>query len=215
VTYNGAGLQKNQNVADNPLVIFTGTKVTLQFSGNIEYYAGGWKTFTKPTTNLLPGTYPFRFSGTGFPAVQTNFVVGADEIVNSVAYIRLINSKGVGLAGGSVQYYGSGWQAIPGTTNSSGAVIGFLPGLKSSLTFRLGYAGAVLEKPQNIATNSFVVYQTTKVEVQLQNSAGVLDALPSEGMAQYYASGWKDLGPTVDGKASIELLPVSYSFLMR
>jgi hypothetical protein len=127
----------------------------------------------------------------------------------------LINSKGVGLAGGSAQYYGSGWLPFTGATGSNGALIGFIPGLKGSVTFKMSYAGAAMDKTQNIASNSFVVYQTAKAEIQLQNSAGLLDLLPAEGTAQYYASGWKDIGPTVDGKVSIELLPLNYPFSMN
>jgi hypothetical protein len=209
VTYNGAGLQKNQDVSADPLVIFTGTKVTLQFSGTIEYYASGWKTFTKPTTTLLPGTYPFRFYGTGFPAIQVNFTVGAEDIVNSVAYVRLINSKGVGLAGATVDYYTGSWPSI-GTTNSSGIALGFLPGLKTSTYFRTTYAGAALQKQQNIATDSFVVFQTVKVTVQLKDSTGAF--LGTGDKVQYYPAGWMDFGNTVDGQVSMELLPTSYYF---
>lgn len=64
--------------------------VTLQFTFNIEYYVAGWMTFTKPTTTLLPGIYPFRFAGAGLSALQTTLTIDADEIVSSVAYIRLI-----------------------------------------------------------------------------------------------------------------------------
>jgi hypothetical protein len=209
VTYNGAGLQKNQDVAANPLVVFTGTKVTLQFSGNIEYYASGWKTFNKPTTNLLPGTYPFRFSGTGFPSIQTNLTVGADEIVNSVVYLHLINSKGVGLAGGVADYYAGTWPAL-GTTNSSGTTLGFISGLKSTLTFRMAYEGGSLQKNQNIAVDSFVVYQTKNVTVQLKDSAGAF--LGSGDKVQYYTGTWREFGNTVNGAVSRELLPLSYPF---
>jgi hypothetical protein len=209
VTYNGAGLQKNQDVSVDPVVIFTGTKVTLQFSGNIEYYAGGWKTFTKPTTTLLPGTYPMRFSGTGFPAVQVNFTVGGDEIVNSVAYVRLLNSKGVGLASATVDYYTGSWSNM-GTTNSSGIALGFLPGLKTSTYFRATYAGATIQTQQNIAVNSFVVFQTVKVTVQLKDSNGAF--LGTGDKIQYYPGSWIDFGTTVDGQASMELLPTSYYF---
>jgi len=209
VTYNGAGLQKNQNVATDPLVIFTGTKVTLQFSGNIEYYAGGWKTFTKPTTNLLPGTYPFRFSGTGSPSIQTNFIVGADEIVNSVAYLRLINSKGIGLVGGIADYYTGAWPNL-GTTNSYGIALGFIPGLKSSVTFRMAYEGGSIQKTQNIAADSFVAFQTTKVTVQLKDSAGAF--LGNNDKVQYYTGSWREFGYTVNGQVSKELLPLNYPF---
>ena len=69
VSYGGASMQKSQNVGDDPIVIFTGTSVAIQFTGDIQYYASGWKAFTSPMT-LLPGHYTFRFSGDGNPAVN-------------------------------------------------------------------------------------------------------------------------------------------------
>jgi hypothetical protein len=81
-----------------------------------------------------------------------------------------------------------------------------------SYSFSVNYVGARQEKSQNVSADSLVAFKTTLVEVQLQDSTGALGALPSEGTVQYYASGWKDIGPTVGGKVNIELLPLSYSF---
>lgn len=200
-------MQKQQDVAADPLVIFTGTKVTLQFTGDIQYYAGGWKTFTQPSTNLLPGTYPFRFSGTGYPAVQINLTIAGSEMVNSIAYMRLINHSGTGLPDGMADYYISGWQS-GGTTNSAGAALVVIPGLKSTAAFRMGYGGASIQKSQNIAADSFVTFQTKLVSMKLLQSDGFTELT---GTSDYYGSGWKTFGGGTT-LTSMEMLPTTFTF---
>jgi hypothetical protein len=207
VGYGGASMTKSQNINSNPIVIFTGTSVTLNFTGTIEYYASGWKTFTKPTMSLLPGTYSFRYSGTGYPAIQQNLTVASAAMIRSIAYLRLVKSTGSGIAGGIAKYYLSGWQNA-GTTNSNGAVLAFMNGTVSNTTFEMGYANATLQKGQNIATNSFVDFQTVLATMRLLASDGVT---PRIGGATYYAGGWRDFGTGLT-TTTMELLPLNYSF---
>jgi hypothetical protein len=208
VNYGGSRLEKSQNVNQDPVVIFNGTNVTLQFTGDIQYYANGWKTFTKPTMTLLPGNYTFQFSGNTYPATQINIQVTGSDMEDSIAYIRLINHSGAGISGGTSQDYVSGWQNIPGTTNSQGVIIAIIPGLKSTLSFSMNYAGARQEMSQNIASNSFVLFQTKVVTMKLLDSVGTTDL---HGTSQYYASGWKTFG-TGTTETTMELLPGTYSF---
>jgi len=202
VSYNGATQQKWQNVGSDPVVKFQTTKVTLQFSGMIKYYTGVWNPYTKPSMDLLPGTYTFKFD-----TYQMNLVISSD-IVKSIVVVKLLNSGGGGIAGGDAQYYDGGWQSI-GTTPSSGVLLYAIPGLKGSLTFGVNYAGARQEKTQNIATDSYVVFQTMKVTMKLLDSAGTKELASSK--AEYYAGGWHTLGSGTT-TTSMELLPASYSF---
>ncbi len=193
VTYGGATIQKSQNVANDPLVIFTGTEVTIQFSGTIQYYAAGWKTFTKPTMTLLPGAYTFSFSGNGYPAVNVTLNVTGDEVKKSVVYVRLLSSTNSPLAGGVASAYVNGWQTI-GTTNSSGAVVGLFDGLLGNTSATTTYNGTSQQITQYQPTNSIYTFQTGSV---------VSDGGTATG---YYAGGWKTFSQYV------QLLPGTYLF---
>ncbi len=68
-----------------------------------------------------------------------------------------------------------------------------------------------LQRTQNVGADSYVVFQTQQVTFELRDSDGnPLDT----GTVQYYSGGWRTLGvgSTVDGQASMELLPNSYTF---
>jgi len=211
--YNNARNEKWQNVGTNPTVVFQTGKVTLQFSGGIQYYYWSWNTFTKPSMELLPNAYYFRFNG-----YQTSLTVNAgDDIKLSFVVIKLLSSKGSGIAGGTAQYYNGGWKNIPGGTGSDGVLLYGIPGIVPSTYISMNYAYARQEKgPLNIASNSYVTFQTAKVTVELKDSTGAF-ITGGLGTVQYYSGGWRTFGSgtTDGGVVSMELLPVSYGFSMN
>ena len=66
VSYGGATLTKQQDIATAPVVTFQTVPVHSDSGTCTQYYAAGWKPFTQDM-QLLPGAYTFRFSD-GTPA---------------------------------------------------------------------------------------------------------------------------------------------------
>ena len=209
VSYGGASIQKNQNVANDPDVKFQTKLVTVQLlnaAGDIDltakadYYASGWKDFgtTTGTLELLPTTYPFRVTYGG-ASIQKNQNVADDPLVifkTKLVTVQLLNAAGDTDLTAKADYYASGWKDF-GTTP---AALELLP---TTYPFRVTYLGASIQKNQNVAENAEVIFNTKVVTVKLLKVDGLTDLTAD---ADFYASGWKDFGST---PATLELLPTT------
>jgi hypothetical protein len=123
------------------------------------------------------------------------------ELRNEAGQLNVLPEEGL------AKYYASGWKTI-GETVDCLASIELLP---LNYKFSMTYGGGT---DYRTTADPTVTFNTHNVTVELRNEAGQLDVLPEEGLAKYYASGWKTIGETVDGLVSIELLPLSYKFGM-
>ena len=190
-------------------------------------YASDWlaiTTYSLGQVNLTEGKHiakieilnngfyfdAFRFSsenGAETPQDDTDFDDGVVSIPDPDAVIvKLTDSHGHPLSGGTVKYYDGGWKNF-GVTDAAGLIRMDLP--DKSYTFSVSYLGTYKEITQNTGANATVAFQTVNTTVQLKDSSGnPLDG----GIVKYYAGGWKDFGTTVGGTVSKELLPGNYTF---
>lgn len=140
----------------------------------------------------------------------------ADSGTTSVT-IKLTDSNGAPLSGGSAKYYGkangstaSNWHDF-GTTSADGmTTLAVTPG---KITFQVTYKHTQQSKTVTVSgSDADVEFQTTPATVSLKDSQGT----PIAGAAaQYYgtATAWQSMGVTdSDGNATAEVLPSAISF---
>jgi len=206
--------------AEDPLMV----NVTLWFSGAIEYFDGiEWQNFMKPTMALPEGTYRFRFSDQNNPPTEINITITAPSIEKTVAYIRLLKSDGLtGQPGGTAKWwdYGGSKNSVPGLTDDNGVLLCVMDGKHTDVLIEVTYEDATAPfKRQNPTTNSFYIFQMTKVTVELRNHAG--EIIPDNSTVNYY---WpyggteRVFGVLCNGRASKDLLmpnPPGFVYLIK
>jgi hypothetical protein len=218
MSYAGSTLQKSQNIATDPVVIFQTKLVTFQLrnsgdtadlGGGAEYYANGWYTFgsgtTQTTMELLPLNYPFRVSYGG-ASLQMSQDIGANPLVKfqtKLVTFQLRNSDDTADLGGGAEYYANGWYTFGGGTTPTTMEL-----LPLNYPFRVSYGGASLQMSQDIGANPLVKFQTKLVTFQLRNSDDTADL---GGGTEYYATTWQTFGGGTT-QATMELLPLNYPF---
>jgi hypothetical protein len=170
-----------------------------------KFYKKGKKMKNK--RKLLVGMVLITFILVGF-AFHLSLHVNGEA--SNVVTIRLVDSNGNGIQGGSASYYSGGWQTIPGTTDVNGEITVEMETLKI-YTFRMNYEGSSIDQSQDVSTDPIVVFQTQEVTVELRDSN---NNLMDQGEVKYYASGWQDAGTTSGGQVTLQLLPKQYSFRM-
>ncbi|NLT97063.1 MAG: hypothetical protein GXW96_02715, partial [Christensenellaceae bacterium] len=213
VSYNGREQKDGVKVDEEhtEVVFQTGAVIFHYAGGTLCYYTGGsWQVYTDPLEMMPdPNGISFELRRSGWPAGKFKVTPEAGKVYEkTLAYIRLVDSSGKnGIKDGVAAYYDGGWYTL-GNTGADGIYFAQLDGNKAkSMTFKMELGGGSNQKSQNLATDSFILFQTKGVTFRLLDSNGN----DLEGGASYYAGGWKTFGSGVT-KTSMELLPGSYTF---
>jgi hypothetical protein len=226
MTYAYASKDKQQDVGVNPTVVFQTVNATVQLQnsqgglidqGTVQYYAGAWRDFGNTTggvanKELLPNNYSFRMTyAYASKDKQQDVGVNPTVVFQTVnASVQLENSQGSLMPAplgdqGTVQYYAGAWRGF-GNTTGGVANKELLP---NNYSFRMTYEYVSLDKTQDLSTNSTVSFSTVLCTIRVKNS----QSQPVDGAtASYYSGAWRQIGTTVNGEVTKELLPVNLTF---
>jgi len=234
MTYAYASKDKQQDIGTNATVVFQTVNAAIQLQnsqgtlmpaplgdqGTVQYYSGAWRdlgTTTNGVANkeLLPNNYSFRMTyAYASKDKQQDIGTNATIIFQTVkAAVQLQNSQGALMPAplgdqGTVQYYSGAWRTL-GTTTNGTASKELLP---NNYSFRMTYEYVSLDKAQDISVNNTVSFSTVLCTIQVKNSQ---NQPVNNAMASYYSGAWRQIGNTVNGVITKELLPVNLSFRVK
>jgi hypothetical protein len=200
----------------NPLTYNT-TTVALQYPGTIQYYAGGWKTFTSPM-ELLPYNYTFKFG-----SYQTQFNVTGCNLTKSVIILNLKDHANKGLAGGTARGgYGSNYGTwfVPGSTDANGRLFVYQDGFATTMSYEMRYNNTTQVKTQDVSSNAVFDFNTRLLTLRMETCGGTpLDGgNPRGGNGSTYTTWWFPgglTGTSAPGESAAEFFPGTYSFEMQ
>jgi hypothetical protein len=224
MTYAYASKDKQQDISTNAIVVFQTVNAAVQLQnsqsslidqGTVQYYSGAWRdlgTTTNGVANkeLLPNSYSFRMTyAYASKDKQQDISTNATVVFQTVnAAVQLKNSLGNLIDQGTVQYYSGAWRTLGTTTNG----IASKELLSNNYSFRMTYEYVSIDKSQDLSTNSTVSFSTVLCTIQVKNSQ---NQLVDNAMASYYSGAWRQIGNTVNGVITKELLPVNLSFRVK
>jgi hypothetical protein len=81
--------------------------------------------------------------------------------------------------------------------------------LPANYTFRMTHETVTNDKAQNISTNNTVSFSTVLCTVRVRNSQ---NQPVSGATASYYFNSWRQIGQTVNGEITRQLLPANLTF---
>jgi hypothetical protein len=224
MTYAYASKDKQQDIGTNATVVFQTVNAAVQLKnsqgnlidqGTVQYYSGAWRTLGTTTNgtaakDLLPNTYSFRMTyAYASKDKQQDIGTNATVVFQTVnAAVQLKNSQSNLIDQGTVQYYSGAWRTL-GTTTNGIATKDLLP---NTYSFRMTYEYVSVDKAQDISTNNTVNFSTVLCTIRVKNS----QSQPvNSALASYYSGAWRQIGNTVNGEVTKELLPVNLSFRVK
>ena len=229
MTYAYASKDKQQDVGANPTVVFQTVNAAVQLQnsqgnlidqGTVQYYSGAWRALGTTTNGiatkeLLPNTYSFRMTyAYASKDKQQDLSANPTVVFHTVnATVQLQNSQGNLMPAplgdqGAVQYYSGAWRDF-GTTTNGVANKELLP---NSYSFRMTSEYVSNDKQQDVSSNNTVIFSTVLCDVKVITLAG---QLVNNATVSYYAGAWRQIGTTVNGEITKELLPANLSFRVK
>ncbi len=224
MSYAYASKDKQQDIGTNPTVIFQTVNAAVQLKnsqgsltdqGTVQYYSGAWRNFGTTangvtTKELLPNNYSFRMTY-AYASKDKQQDIGTNNIVvfqTVNATVQLQNSQGSLIDQGTIQYYSGAWRDFGNTTNGT-AIKELLP---NNYSFRMTHEYISMDKSQDISTNNAVSFSTVLCTVRVKNSQ---NQPVDNAQASYYSGAWRQIGNTVNGEVTKELLPVNLTFRVK
>jgi hypothetical protein len=221
MTYAYASKDKQQDLNTNPFVVFQTVTANVQLQnssgnlidqGTVQYYSGSWRDFGTiangiAVKELLPNNYSFRMtyafaSKDKQQDLSTNPVVVFQTVA---ANVQLKNSLGNLIDQGTVQYYSGAWREFGSTTNGV-AIKELLP---NNYSFRMTYEYVSNDKVQDIGVNPVVNFSIVLCTIRVRDSQ---NNPVNNATASYYSGAWRQIGSTVNGEITKELLPANLTF---
>ena len=200
--------------ADSSLTWNT-TSVTLSYSGQISYGGGSGDSawFTKPTMELLPGTYKFHFRNIGaVPGTTVDLTFSGCSFAQSLVIARLLDHTGAGISGGVVAYAPGGSWLPFGTTDGTGTAYLLTGGTLGNIQVRMGYHNGSQIQTFDASTHSVFTFQTVQATIRLVDHTG---AGLAGGVVDQGGGSWIGVGTTDgSGNAYFEVFPGTYKFKM-
>ena len=192
---------------------FQTTKVTFGYAGDIKSNKGGsWWMFSKPSMDLLPGSYNFWFkNGSGWHGPVMINVTGCD-LAKSYVLLRLKDENGKGVPGGkATPAYGGGWGAtLPGQTDTGGELFAEIPAGYTKIKMVVNQGSAEQSLAQLTASNYTWVTEILRIWLNNHSGAPITDgaAVLDQGGGYWYT--WGNLNAS--GYRDVQLFPGSYKF---
>jgi hypothetical protein len=221
MTYAYGTDDKQQDVGVNPVVVFQTVNVAVQLKnsqgtmidqGTVQYYAGSWRELGTTsngvaTKELLPNNYSFRMTyAFASKDMQQNIGTNPSVVFSTVnATVQLKNSLGNLIDSGTVQYYAGAWRDF-GTTTNGASTKELLP---NSYSFRMTYESVSNDKAQDVGINNTIGFSTVLCTVKVSDVQG---QLVNSALVSYYSGAWQQIGLTVNGQVTKELLPANLTF---
>ncbi len=222
--YAFASKDKQQDIGTNSTVVFQTVNAAVQLKnsqgslmdqGTVQYYSGAWRDFGTTTNGtaakeLLPNNYSFRMTYS-YASKDKQQDIGTNptvvfQTVNAI--VQLKNSQASLIDQGTVQYYSGAWRSF-GTTSGGTANKELLP---NNYSFRMTHEYISMDKSQDISTNNTVSFSTVLCTVRVRNAQ---NQPVDNAQASYYSGAWRQIGNTVNGEVTKELLPVNLTFRVK